>query len=323
MRRLALLGFSRLAYSGLLSVLLSAACGGESETFSDDPKGGKGGSAGSSAGKGGASAGTSGGSKASTGGAASGSGGKGAGGSAAGSGGNGASGGTEGGAGGEDSSGGTAGTGGTGGTGATSGSGGSGGSGGEPPEIPIDQSCDTFDPCGGEPEGSWTIVDTCIETEGDVEFLDAPGCEDALQGVGALVVGSRTYEDGVVTFEQTVTARAAFIVNDACAQGLLMNEDVDAEALCPLLPSLAQASMEADFESIECELVDGLCNCDVIFDGGTTMTTTDYVVNGTQITESGGSTYEFCQQGDSLILNGFNDTDTGVMQELTVEFERD
>jgi hypothetical protein len=301
MARLALLGWSRLACAGALSALLAAACGGESS--SNEPgSGGAGGSAGSAggskAGKGGSG----------TGGSASG----GKGGSSSGA----SSAGTQGNEGGEPGAGGA--------DGGSGGKGGTAGSGGAPPEIPINQMCETFEPCGGDPEGSWTVVDTCLETPGEIPLLDVAGCEDAVQGVGVDVVGTRTYEDGELTFEQVATVRVAVIVSDECATAVTMaDQQVDANELCAFLPALVALNMDSPFSQVECAVVDEACNCDLYMDAETTTTTTTYVVDGTHITQGDGTEYDFCQEGDSLITHGLAESDmTMAVNELTVEFER-
>ena len=315
MASLGLRGWTRLACSSALAVSVMAACGGESQTSDDDVPG-------SSAGDGGSAAGSSGrGGSAGKGGAKSSSGGSGGtAGAVAGTGstvgGSSGTAGTEPGLGGADD-------GGASGTSGSAGTGGGGGSGGELPDIPLNQMCETFEPCGGDPEGSWTATETCLVVPGDVTFLDAPGCEDAVEGVGAVVAGTRSYEDGTLTYEQLVTVRAAIVVSDTCASGLLM-QDVDAETLCPFLPTLAAAGMQTPFRSITCELMDAQCHCDAYYDAETTTTTTTYVVDGTRITEGTGSGYDFCQDGDSLILHGTGDaTNNPNVDELTVEYTRD
>jgi hypothetical protein len=306
MARLGLLRWSQLACAGALTALIATGCGGDSS--SDDPGGGSGGSSGSA-----------GGSKAGKGGSG-GSGGKGAGGTTSKGGSGGSSAGTQGNEGGEPGSGGEGGTGAAG----TAGTAGTGGSGGAPPDIPINQMCETFEPCGGDPEGSWTIVDTCLETPGEIPLLDVEGCEDAVQGVGVDVVGTRTYENGEVTFDQVATVRVAAIVSDACAAAVSMAmQEVDANELCPFLPALAALNMDTPFERIDCAVVDEQCNCDLYLNAETTTTTTTYVVDGSHITQGDGAEYDFCQEGDSLIVNGLQESEmTSAVNELTVEFER-
>jgi hypothetical protein len=312
MAKPALPGSLKLLGAGTLALLVAIACGGESSN-DGDPAAGSGGSAGTSAGTGGSSAGSSAGGKSSSGGTGNSGRGGSAGTNAAGSDSSG-TGGTSDGAGGAD--GGTSGTGGS--------SGGSAGTGGEPPDVPLNQMCEDFEPCGGDPEGSWTVIDTCLETVGDLGLTDTPGCEDAVEGVGAVVEGTRTYENGEVTYEQTVTGRMQILVTDACAQGLLGTEDVDASMLCPLLPSLAGMGMTSMLSDIECAVgSDDECHCDGYYDGGTTTTTTTYTVDGSTITQGNGEVYDFCQQGDSLILHDVGDTgEMQVVDQLTVEFER-
>ncbi|HEY3493960.1 MAG TPA: hypothetical protein VGK73_04710, partial [Polyangiaceae bacterium] len=147
MARLGLRGWSRLSCTVLASL---AACGGESvrteeiggagDTGSDSGRGGSSGNGGSKSANGGTSAGKSA-----------------------------ATAGTDPGSGGTDP-----GTGGTGAGGVITG--GNGGSAGDLPEIPVGQACETFEPCGGDPTGSWTTTETCLEV-GEVTFLEAPGCE--------------------------------------------------------------------------------------------------------------------------------------------------
>lgn len=249
--------------------LAVVACGGSSNDDDDDDDGGAGGEtaspSGGTSGKGG-SGGTTGG----TGGTA-----------AAGKGGTGGT---------------SAGKGGSGGT-ATAGKGGTGGTG----NVTQVGDCDDFTPCGGDPEGTWRVNDTCVE----VTLGDLPaGCENMVQGFDIDAQGTYALSGGTVTTNMALNSTVTLVIDDTCAKAFAMSELITAQLACPLLEQEAQdddpsTNMTCDFNGTEC-----VCVQTQMPMAQQSMDT--YTVSGNQIVNSEGEATDFCVEGDTLLLQSGN-----------------
>jgi hypothetical protein len=126
-------------------------------------------------------------------------------------------------------SGGTGGTGGSGGTGGTGGIGGSGGTGGTGGTGDV---CD-FEPCGGNPAGTWSAASTCALTVQD--FGDDPACQDLPFQFTVDVSGTLTYannaETSTLVFDQYESVYT-LPIDCAAALGAIQQEPMSAEEFC-------------------------------------------------------------------------------------------
>ena len=223
--------------------------------------------------------------------------------------------GTGGSQGGTSSKGGTTGKGGAPSGGATA----TGGTGGSTTDPPPDGVCEDITPCGGDPEGSWNIRDSCFELLVPI-FPDQPGCEDILAGATADVSGTFTFDNGALTNTLTTSLRMAFTLHDACAQSLVGSPDVTAADLCPLVS--AELAMNPDTPGT-CAVAIGGCRCDVATAPTTDSTTGTYTIAGNQLIDETGAAIDFCQREDELHLHSdVVDVATSSLGGLTLLMDR-
>lgn len=245
-----------------------------------------------------------------------------------------------GGAGGEDNAGtgGTSGTGGTGGsatggtaaagkggTGASAGQGGTGGAGtggtntsgtggtGVPTQI---GDCDEFTPCGGDPTGTWRVTETCME----VTFAMFPAaCDDMIQDFEVDMVGTYTFESGVVERDMAMHSRLTLVMDDACAQAYLGSDLVTAEDVCPFLE---QGASEDPATTMTCDFDGENCVCLQTQMPAAEKTSEPYQVSGNGLINGQGEPVDFCTEGDSLLLQSSTvPDDTTIVSELKLVLE--
>ena len=174
---------------------------------------------------------------------------------------------------------------------------------GPAPEAPIRfaASCPSFDPCGGDPEGTWQYVEAC--------FVEAfAGLLEACPGA--------TVSDEVGTVQGTVFLRAGAIVRET---------RVHTAATIAVPPSCAVAGcatvetlLGAGLDGVSCAPSAAGCSCDV-------SVTTDeresgtYTIAGPVLTTDSGQRYEFCALDDELTYREIGD---GASEDGTFELER-
>ncbi len=216
------------------------------------------------------------------------------------------------------SSAGTSSTGGRGGSGA----GGSTATGGAPTGGTggmIDGVCEDITPCGGDPEGSWSVRENCAEVLIPGVF-DSPGCEDVVGRGSAAMEGTFTLENGVVTQDTTITAFVSVVITDACAQGIVGSDMITAADLCPLLDAtLANDPMTP----LRCSPTSEGCQCEGEQPPQANAGTDTYTVMGNQLVFGSGQAFDFCVDGDELHLHGTTvEVDTGSDVALTLLLDR-
>jgi hypothetical protein len=206
----------------------------------------------------------------------------------------------------------SAGKGGSGGTGGSAGKGGSGGTGGGT-QI---GDCEEFSPCGGNPEGTWRVQETCME----VTFAMLPaGCPDMIQDFDVDVVGTYTFESGTVTTEAAMQTELTLVINDSCARTITGSEMVTAELACPILEQQAAGDPET---TMSCEFDGTNCVCLQTQTPAPEKTTSTYQVSGNQLINDQGEALDFCSEGDSLLLQTTNvPSDVTAVSRMTVVLE--
>jgi hypothetical protein len=216
---------------------------------------------------------------------------------------------------GDDDSGGEAGDS-SGGTTATGGSS-TGGTGGM-----IDGVCDEILPCGGDPEGTWSVRENCAEVLVPIEaFAMTPGCENVLGRGSGDIEGTFTFENGMMTQDIVITTTVTVTVTDSCAQGIIGSPDITAADLCPLLDSMFMNDMTT---MGSCEATSEGCQCDGTQEPMPSMSTGAYTIMGEKLVPADGSEpFDFCQDGDELHLHGVtSDPTTGQTAALTLLLDR-
>jgi len=226
---------------------------------------------------------------------------------------------------GDDDSGGTSGTGGSatggsagkGGTGPTGGSttGGTAGTGGEPP----DGMCDDITPCGGDPTGTWTIRENCLEVVVPGLLDEYPGCENVVPVGAGTLTGTFTFENGIATQSTEQTVDVTVVIDDACAEAI-SGLPVTANDLCPLLN---QMFMMDAMTPASCVATPDGCRCDATQMPEPTMESDTYQVDGNRLLIGTDEAFDFCQQGDEMSLSGETvDATSGATAELLVLLDR-
>jgi hypothetical protein len=202
----------------------------------------------------------------------------------------------------------SAGRGGTGGTG-TGGTGGTGGS----TQI---GDCEEFSPCGGNPEGTWRVQETCME----VTFAMLPaGCANMIQDFDVDMVGTYTFESGTVVTDMAMHSELTLVINDACARTITLSQMATAESACPLLEQQAAGDPEV---TMSCEFDGTNCVCLQTQTPAPERTTSTYQVSGNQLIDDQGQALDFCTEGDSLLLQGSNvPDDVSLVSDMTIVLE--
>ena len=217
------------------------------------------------------------------------------------------------------SNGGSSAKGGTAGTSPTGGKGGTGGTGGEPP----DGVCEDITACGGDPLGTWNVSENC--TEVILDLGPELGCESIPAAGSAIVTGTFTFADGLMTQDTVQTVYVTMTIDDACAETLTMLPGVTAVDVCPLVN--VQLMMNPDTPGT-CAVAGDDCRCDITQPPTPNMQSDPYEVVGNQIvvTDSVDGTtgaLDFCQEGDELHLHADGvDLAAGTLGSLTILLER-
>jgi len=192
---------------------------------------------------------------------------------------------------------GSAGKGGTGGTagrggGAGTGTGGSGGT-GMPTQV---GDCDEFTPCGGDPEGTWRVQETCME----VTFAMLPaGCENMIQDFDVDMVGTYAIEAGTVTSNVAMNTQMTLVIDDACAQAFAGSSLITAELACP---GLEQQAADDPETTMTCDFDGTNCVCLQTQTPAPETNTDTFQISGNQLIDADGQATDFCTEGDSLLL---------------------
>jgi hypothetical protein len=191
----------------------------------------------------------------------------------------------------------------------------SGGTGGLP-----DGTCDDVTPCGGDPTGTWTIRENCLEAV-IPDIFGVPGCENVRPVGSGTLEGTFTFENGIATQSTEQTVDITVIIDDACAEAISMLPGVSAADLCPLLDAMLMMDPETP---ADCAAVGGDCRCDATQITEPTTQTDSYEVVGNQLVLGSGDTFDFCQEGDEMSLSGETvDATSGATAEILVLLDRE
>ncbi|WP_437508054.1 hypothetical protein [Sorangium sp. So ce1099] len=162
--------------------------------------------------------------------------------------------------------------------------------------------CAEAQACGGDPTGSWTIEETCLDRSMFAEINANCGAEIDVSGVE--FNGSAEFRpDGTYTTASTVTGPMKAVYPPPC----LVFEDTT--ITCAQLDQSMQdliAQGEAPYESAACAAAGQDCVCNLILAESTTTGAGTWSVSGTSlITESNGEApaeVPFCVEGSSLTM---------------------
>ena len=175
--------------------------------------------------------------------------------------------------------------------------------------------CPALDPCGGDPDGTWTARAACIT---DLDPMEEPGCEGAITRTATLE-GTYTFfgETNKLLTDVVLTQTVVLNVDDRCARA--MNGAATAAIACPLLEE--QYADSPQYDSVSCEMVSpSLCHCELVAPPQAQQVLNMYTVEGTQIVDAQGDAVDFCVNDAEL---GIYFVDDQVNRGLTMWFERE
>jgi hypothetical protein len=151
-----------------------------------------------------------------------------------------------------------------------------------------------FDACGGDPTGQWDISSMCSEGDlaraiNDATVGDLPSCANVVQSASMTFSGSVSYSNGTVTHDVSTTTTAKLSYTMACLADVRGTPTADASTCAALDASYKNSVVGTG----SCTFTGATCDCD------STVHSTDtavngYTVSGGTITESDGSSYQFC-----------------------------
>jgi hypothetical protein len=161
--------------------------------------------------------------------------------------------------------------------------------------------CPTFDPCGGDPEGTWQYVDACVVESFDVLSDVCPGL---------------TVSDEVGTVQGTVRVLAGLIDRESRVH---LSATVSVPPSCAVAGCAAVESLLVEaFDTVDCAPSAAGCACDVSVTEETHESGT-YTLAGAILTTDLGRRYEFCSAADELV---YRELGEGVSEDGTFELER-
>jgi hypothetical protein len=183
--------------------------------------------------------------------------------------------------------------------------------------------CEGITPCGGDPLGTWNVSENCTEVL--LDLGPELGCESIPAAGSAVVTGTFTFADGLMTQDIVQTVDVTMTIDDACAEALIGLPGVTAADACPLIN--AQLMTNPDTPGT-CAVAPGGCRCDFAQAPTATMQADPYEVVGNQIivtdsTDGPMGALDFCQEGDELHLHADGvDLATAALGSLTILLAR-
>ncbi|MGC4093882.1 MAG: hypothetical protein QM756_39450 [Polyangiaceae bacterium] len=180
--------------------------------------------------------------------------------------------------------------------------------------------CGKLQPCGGNPVGTWKLVDTCVDTAAVNDqvksMLPATVTCDGLtvKSADATGTGSMTFNaDMSYSTSTTSTITMTVFVPTACLTVGPLTLTCD-----QLGASLGGSA--AQFESFKCVESTGGCNCNAVTKPETAAETGTYSVDGVNLTVSPSNgdpdTSEFCVKGSEIHIIQRNDAKTAIVADI-------
>jgi hypothetical protein len=179
--------------------------------------------------------------------------------------------------------------------------------------------CDTleFAACGGDPVGRWQLHNYC----GDEIVFEEPAfsneaCADSTTRLTTFpTVLTQTF-NADLTYEIVASSNVDFVadVTETCVNSV--SGGMPFELACPYGETLLTENFEVNWESISCEVQEGVCHC------AGTGTTKDFTDSGTYALGEAGTIVltsanpnsqftgdsEYCVDGDYLLAHDTTDT---------------
>jgi hypothetical protein len=177
---------------------------------------------------------------------------------------------------------------------------GCGGGSSGPPLIQGTACTGTFNACGGDPTGTWDVVAVCVD--GDLVSAFNTGmaaqysaCGNTFTAANLALAGSVTYGAGKFSFDATTALVESLAYTPACVSALSSGVALSASVCGQMQQNLNKETGTKG----NCTYTGTNCNCQATVTLPNTSSGT-YTVSGSTIIESGGSSYDFCVNGDTM-----------------------
>lgn len=162
-----------------------------------------------------------------------------------------------------------------------------------------DRVCPTFEACGGDPEGTWTVKDVCLNNGRELfASTIGPACASAYQA--ASVQGEGRYElaEGQASSQFELNTSVVLAFDDSCIQSIL-GKSATAASQCANLA--AALSRDPNFASVACDVEDAKCVCELTApelssgdDGAYQVRDNELIIDGKPV--------PFCIDGETMTI---------------------
>jgi hypothetical protein len=163
---------------------------------------------------------------------------------------------------------------------------------------------DTFNACGGEPTGNWTLSGFCLDGDlvaGLNSEQTAASCSSQTKTAQAKGSGTANYMapvagDGVVVYDAKLELRTTESISPACAADAWGVATLDATGCTQIQTAIKAGDANT---TVTCAMAAGNCDCTV--DQVTLQKAQNlYTLTGSNIVESDDSTYDICVNGMTM-----------------------
>lgn len=156
----------------------------------------------------------------------------------------------------------------------------------------------SFDACGGDLTGRWTMESLCGTLPGEPTL--PMECADAVRAATFRVTGSYEFDaGGTFRMDARVTVQARLVVTEECARDAGLRRSLTAEDCQRVQDTIAED--EAVTASL-CSSSERACVCDTESTAPQTMVTGVYSVDGSTLTENGRDVSSYCVEGNRLAI---------------------
>jgi hypothetical protein len=173
------------------------------------------------------------------------------------------------------------------------------GSGDQVDAVREERMCPQFEACGGDPEGTWTVQDVCLNNGREL-FASTIGaaCADAYRAASVEGEGSYELAEGQASSEFNLNTSVVLAFDDSCIQSIL-GKSATAASQCA---NLARAlSADPNFASVACEVEDADCVCELAAPEVTSGEDGAYQVRDNELVIDG-KPVPFCIDGDTMTI---------------------
>jgi hypothetical protein len=158
----------------------------------------------------------------------------------------------------------------------------------------------SYSACGGDPTGTWDLAGVCVEGDlaasADAQLSSKyAACAGSITNATVAGGGSVTYSGGNATYDAKEELVSTLAYSPACVAAISSGATLSA-SVC----TQVQSNLNAETNTKgNCSYDGSHCNCTMTVTNPDTVTHT-FSVSGSTISESDGSSYQFCVNGSSM-----------------------